>query len=150
MVWQAICSGGRRSKSFVTSGTINSEVYIKECLKKRLLPLYKDHDHQPIFWPDLASCHYSNLTLQWYEANGVDVVPKRLNPPNVPKLRSIERFWAITKRFCKKIGSVAYNMTSFKAKQKRASEKVTEDIVRNLVAKVKLKVRKFGEQAIES
>lgn len=32
MIWQAICSCGRKSKAFVTDSTINSNVYMKECL----------------------------------------------------------------------------------------------------------------------
>ena len=63
------------------------------------------------------------------EANGIDVVPKLLNPPNVLELRPIEVYWAISKRICKKIGSVAQDITSFKAKWKRASKKVTKETV---------------------
>lgn len=149
MVWQAICSCGLRSPSFVTSANMNSDLYIKECLQKRLLPLYRKHRLPPLFWPDLASCHYSKSTLEWYEANGIDVVPKLLNPPNVPELRPIEVYWAISKRICKKIGSVAQDITSFKAKWKRASEKVTKETVQKLMAGVKAKVRKFSEQVLE-
>jgi transposase len=35
-----------------------------------------------VFWPDLASAHYTKDTL----------------PPNISQLRSIENFWAILKR----------------------------------------------------
>lgn len=38
MIWQAICTCGLKSQPFVTSGTMNSKVYLEECLKKRLLP----------------------------------------------------------------------------------------------------------------
>lgn len=52
MIWQAICSCGLKS------------------------------DNIPVkFWPDLASCHYSKLTLKWYEEIGVDLVKKHENPP---------------------------------------------------------------------
>jgi predicted transcriptional regulator len=81
MIWQAICSCGKRSAPFVTTGTVNGEIYLKECLQKRLLPLLKQHEGPTIFWPDLASCHYSNDVLEWYEANGVTFVPKDMNPP---------------------------------------------------------------------
>jgi hypothetical protein len=124
MVWQAICSCGLRSPSFVTSSTMNSDVFVKECLQKRLLPLYRQHDSPPA----------------WYEAN--------LNPPNVPELRPIETYWALTKRACKKIGSVAQNIKSFKAKWKRASEKVEIGTVRSLMGGVKTKVRQFSEQEV--
>lgn len=98
LVWQAICSCGKRSQSFVTSGTINSEIYIKECLQKRLLPFLRSHNVPTFFWPDLASSHYSKATLKWYEDHGVDFVPKEANPPNCPELRPVERYWALIKK----------------------------------------------------
>ena len=41
LVWQAICECGERNSCFVTTGTINTEIYIKESLKKRLLPFFR-------------------------------------------------------------------------------------------------------------
>ena len=41
MVCQAICTCGLRSSSYITTGSVNTEVYIKECLQKRLLPFFK-------------------------------------------------------------------------------------------------------------
>ncbi|KAM8702551.1 hypothetical protein ACLKA7_005667 [Drosophila subpalustris] len=65
---------------------MTSEVYVKEGLQKRLLPFIRK-DLSPVkFWPDLATCHYSNTTRLWYEANKVDVLPKMSGsngqPPN--------------------------------------------------------------------
>ena len=59
LLWQTICSCGLRSPAFVTSSTLNSNVYIKECLQAGLLPFYRSHNVRCWFWPDLASCHYS-------------------------------------------------------------------------------------------
>ena len=55
LVWQAICKCGKRSSCFVTKETIKTEIYIKECLKKRLSPFLRSHTGNPLFWPDLAS-----------------------------------------------------------------------------------------------
>lgn len=75
LVWQSICSCGKKSKAFVTMGTVNKEMYMKECLEKRLLPFYKSHVSStgkiPLFWPDLASAHYAKDTINWYEENHV-------------------------------------------------------------------------------
>ena len=95
---QAICSCGRASQSFITTGTVNKEIYREECLKKRLLPFLRSHDAPSLFWPDLTSCHYAKDVLEWYKANGVHVVPKEANPLNCPELRPIERYWALVKR----------------------------------------------------
>ena len=43
LVWQTICDFGERSSCFVTMGTINTEIFIKEHLKKRLLPFLRSH-----------------------------------------------------------------------------------------------------------
>ena len=53
---------------------------------------HQDLDY--MFWPDLASSHYSGATVDWMEKN-INYVAKRLNPPNFPQFRPIENFWGI-------------------------------------------------------
>ncbi|XP_055698195.1 uncharacterized protein LOC129798830 [Phlebotomus papatasi] len=48
VVWMAICSCGRRSEEFFMTGTMNANIYLKECLQKGLLPLYQSHDIPPL------------------------------------------------------------------------------------------------------
>ena len=69
---------------FVYSGTINQNVYVEECLQKRLLPMLRLHKVSVLFWLDLATCHYGKLNREWYKENGVNIVPKNANPPNCP------------------------------------------------------------------
>lgn len=59
LIWQCICSCGLKSRTFVTSSTLNADLYIKECLQKRLLPFIRSHRSSVKFWPDLASIHYA-------------------------------------------------------------------------------------------
>ncbi len=51
---------------FQNEVAIKSSIYVEECSKKRLLPFI--HRHYPgfnyIFWPDLASSHYSRETQE--------------------------------------------------------------------------------------
>ena len=93
LVWQTICECGDRSSIFVTTGTINKEIYIRECLKKRLLPFIRKHNVDTLFWPDLAAAHYAKDTLNFLKDNNVYFVPKEMNPPNVPQCRPIEPYW---------------------------------------------------------
>ena len=116
LIWQAICSCGRRSQAYVISGTLKSDEYIKECLNKRLLKLIRQHNSPPLFWPDLASIHYSRDGISWYETNNVTFVEKKHNPPNSPELRPVERYWALLKRNIKKRSTAASDITSFKQK----------------------------------
>ena len=74
------------------------DIYINECLAKRLLPFIREHhpDSNYIFWPDLAGCHHSKQTVNkqtaWMDEN-FKSLPKEINPPNVPQARLIENFW---------------------------------------------------------
>ena len=104
LLWQAICTCGLRSRAFVTSSTLNSDVYIKECLQARLLLFYRSHDAPCWFWPHLASCHYSKKTVQWYNSKDIKFIPKSLNPPNCQQFHPIEKFWGIDKGYLRKSG----------------------------------------------
>ena len=82
----------------VPSGqVVNETVYIEKCLKARLVPyinsLQKNGD--VIFWPDLASAHYSKNTLSFLESENIEIVPKVFNPAQV---RPMEDFWTEIKR----------------------------------------------------
>ena len=66
LVWIAISEEGL-SKHYVHKSriAISSDIYIRECLKKRLDPFVKEYhgDNNFVFWPDLASAHYSHFGL---------------------------------------------------------------------------------------
>ena len=143
MVWQAICSCGKISKPFITTASMNSEIYIKECLQKRLLPMIRSHKDPVVFWPDLASCHYSKSTVEWYTTKNVTFVPKDMNPPNCPQLRPIEEFWALTKAHLRKHVSAAETIQQFEKDWKKVSKLVAKKSVRNLMRNVRKKVRQL-------
>jgi hypothetical protein len=58
---QAIDSNGLFSKPFIFEGTMNADLYLNECLKKRLMPFIQKNypDKNILFWSDLATAHYS-------------------------------------------------------------------------------------------
>ncbi|XP_065667819.1 uncharacterized protein LOC136088090 [Hydra vulgaris] len=96
LMWIAISGRGMSEPLFRTSKAvaINSSIYINECLEKRLFPfIHKYHgDFNYLFWPDLASSHYSKDILNWMDQY-VYYVDKESNPPNVPQAQPIENFW---------------------------------------------------------
>ena len=141
MVRQAICSCSFKTQPFFTNGNINSEVYVKECLKKRLVSMIRKHDNPPVFWPDLASCHYSRSVIEWYQQNGVNFVPKNMNPTNVPQLHLIEKFWANMKRQLRKKGKIAADINRF-----RRIWGVASQYFLNLVRDIRTKLRKYCDQ----
>ena len=89
------------SKPYIVpaNNAINSDTYINQCLRLRLLPFINQHhiNQEYIFWPDLAPCHYSNTSVAFMTNNNIHFVPKNKNPPAVPECRAIEDFWGILK-----------------------------------------------------
>jgi hypothetical protein len=73
-VWQVNCSCAKKSSSFITFGTINSDIYIKECVKKRPQMLVKSHNVAPLFWTDFASGHYAMKTLDAVAELNIEMV----------------------------------------------------------------------------
>lgn len=145
LVWQAICSCGKKSKSFITTGTVNRAIYIKECLEKRLKPFIMEHvvrtNKTPLFWPDLASCHYARDTIDWYTANNVKFVPRDSNPANCPEIRPVEIYWALLKGKFRKSRKKANSIEHFKVLWKKAADSVSETTVQNLMRSIKKKTR---------
>ena len=100
MIWLAISERGHSDVHVKPSGlAINSRVYIDECIRTRLVPFINQlhKDDEILFWPNLASSHYSIATRACYKELGINFVPKEMNPPNVPQLWPIENFWGILK-----------------------------------------------------
>ena len=90
MVWVAISN---RCIATISSEAVDSDIYINECLEKRLLPFILEHhpDSNYVLCPDLDGCHYSKQTVALVDEN-VNFVPKDIYPPNVSQARPIENF----------------------------------------------------------
>ena len=143
LIWQAICSCGKKSAPYISQSTLSGQIYFEECLQKRLLPLIKSHNNRPVFCPDLASIHYCKLTMEWYKKNNVKFVPKTENPPNCPELRVIEKYWAIVKRKMKITKKLCRNINNIKISFKKASNSFDSYSVRKLMDTTEAKARNF-------
>ena len=99
LVWMA--PRGVISIYIVPSGqAVNQEIYLKECLQKRLQPFINKYyrDTKYIFWLDLATSHYANSVTKWLKTQKIPFVQKKDNPANLPEARAIEDFLAMLKR----------------------------------------------------
>lgn len=143
MIWQCICSCGLKSEAFVISGSLTADIYITECLEKRLLPFIRKHTIPIVFWPDLASSHYSRKTLNWAEEKSVAFMPKEWNPPNSPQLRPIELFWAIMKRKLLKTKKTVKNSEEMLKVWNKTAETISQEVVQNLMSRITSETRKF-------
>lgn len=152
-MWLAISEAGV-SKPFISSSkgfAVNSEVYQKECLPKLKKFIDAHHsDDKYRFWPDLASCHYSKTTIDWLERQNIRYVAKNYNPPNVPKARPIEDFWAILSM---KVYENGYEAKSAAALKRRIVQKLKEvdlSVVQRMMCKVRQKLRKISDHGPHS
>ena len=80
----------------------------------------------------------------WYKTNGVNFVPKDLNPPNSPELRPIEKYWAIMKHELRKHPKVLTTEQEMLKPWLKAEKNVGSSVVQNLMRGIKKKVRAFG------
>ena len=61
---------------------INQEVYLTECVQKRLIQNNHRQD-QYVFWSAMAFSHYTASVTKWRDDNYIQYVPKKLNVANV-------------------------------------------------------------------
>lgn len=152
LVWQAIDESGNVSEPFISTGTINAETYLNECLKKRLLPFIMRHHNleNVVFWPDMATSHYAGVVVEWLMENGINFVHKENNAPNVPQARPVEKYWSACKREYKKRKKPAKSLSSFKRIWRNLSEKVARECGRNLMKNVRQELRGIAYSGVYS
>lgn len=143
LVWQAMDELGNVSEPFISTGTITMEVYRSECLEKRLLPFIEKHHQKEevLFWPDMASAHYGQVAVAWYEENGIDYVHRNENAPNVPQARPIERFWALCKAAYRKRKKVPKTLQYFRTVWKKLAKEVAQRSGATLMKKLRGRLR---------
>lgn len=142
LVWQALDEKGRVSRPYVCEGSLNSVVYLRECIMKLLVPFIDEvYDRSTIiFWPDLSTVHYANIVTSYLREAGIQFVPKVSNPPNVPQCRGIEKFWALVKREYHKYPKAPKNLRGFsqvwyrlsQIVARRSGKAVMDSALRNL------------------
>ena len=77
---------------------LDGKTYGVECTENRLVPFIRKNypKGRYLFWPDGARCHYAKDVLSIHSAHGVErkkFIEKDENPPNMPQIRPIEKFW---------------------------------------------------------
>lgn len=149
LVWLAMSSKGVSMPYIGTTGgpAINSDTYIEKCLPKLRTFINKHHQgNKYIFWPDLASSHYAKKTIEWLHEQNIPFVAKAINPPNVPKARPIEDFWAILADKVYQGGWEATNQEQLANRIKSQLKKVDLKVVQTMMNGVRAKLRKIEDQ----
>ena len=145
-VWIAVSTRGLSEPYIVKSGNaINPFIYRDECLSKRLLPFIKQFhsDDNYVFWPDLASSHYAEASLDFMIENSINHVDKCDNPANLPEARPIENFWSILKGKVYKNGWEAKSLHQLKLRIKKCLRELNPATIQALLGGVKGRIHKI-------
>jgi len=137
---------GNVSEPFVKKGTLKKEEYLDECITKRLIPFIdKYHNRSDVlFWPDMATIHYSGVVTQALNSNNIEFIPKDHNPPNCPQARPIEKFWAICKKAYSKTSITSKTTKQFTRIWRKVSFSVAEKSAHTLMARVRRVLKDIG------
>lgn len=151
LVWQAIASNGALSEPFITTGTVNGEVYRKECLKRliKFIDTLGDRN-RVLFWPDMATAHYEKTVTAALEQAKINYVKKGDNTPNCPQIRPIERYWALCKAKYKQLTTISQSKNSFTRRWKKISAEVSRNSGQNLFSSFTSKLYKVGRFGVHS
>ena len=103
-------------------------------MTKKLLPHIKQlpKNTKYIFWPDLASAHYSNKAVKFLNENGIKFVTKSEKPPNMPECRCIEDFWSCIKGNVYKNGWQTENLDQLRSRIIYCFKKFDKELVQRL------------------
>lgn len=153
MVWLAISTEGISEPFFCPRrGSLDGEMYRKECIKKRLLPFLQEKhgDGNYVFWPDLASAHYAKETQELMKSLDINFVPRESNPPNVPQLRPIENFGGQLKAAVYANGWAANSERALKQRIKKCIRDFDIRPVKDELKNVPKKIRKASRFGLRS
>lgn len=130
---------------------VNSDFYIEKCLPKVKQFINKFHQgDNVIFWPDLASAHYSRKSQNVMKKMKIPFLDKQLNPPCAPRIRPIEDFWAIIKRRVYSDGFIAKSHEILIRRIRKILREVEKCLFKKLMEKVPRMVRKAARRGLES
>lgn len=153
MVWIAMSPKGCSEPFFLPKNkTMNKELFIEECIVKRLVPFIKKYYPNGgfIYWMDLASIHYATATLQKLRSLDIPFVPREENPPAAPQIRPIEDFWSYHKRLVYEEGFTANNEEELKVRFCEKLNGIQEEYFQRLLGRIKTKVRKAADFGLSS
>jgi transposase len=148
LVWIAISASGISSPFFAKQKqAINQDTYLEECIVKRLMPFIESyHDKEKVlFWPDLATSHYSKIVTQYLDQNGVQFVAKEFNPQNCPQARPIETLWSILKNMVYDQGWEARNIDQLERRIAQKMEEIDVNVVQSMFSGIRKQLKKIAE-----
>ncbi|KAL4492613.1 hypothetical protein ABPG72_007726 [Tetrahymena utriculariae] len=151
LCWICFSPSGISQPYFRESGlAINQEIYLTECIKKKLVPFIKKYHSEEdyIFWPDLASSHYAKTVIDFLQQKQICFVDKKDNPANVPECRPIEDFWSMLKGLVYKNNYQANSLEQLVERIKLCIKKLDKNVVQELSNSVKKRLDKVRREGV--
>ncbi len=153
LVWIAFSSRGFAKAFFMRSrGAINAKTYSKYCIIKRLVPFLREKhsDNNYLFWPDLASSHYTKEKLETFKQHDVRYVPKDMNPPNIPQLRPIEDLWAQLKQKVYENDWSTHSIPKLILRIKKKLKEFSPSMCQSYMSDILTRIRFAADNGVES
>lgn len=150
MIWLAIAENGQISEPFITDQKMDGDMYFRECIQARLIPfLSKFEINNILFWPDMATVHYTKNTTDELKAQKINFVEKTENAPNVPQARGIERYWALCKMEYARRSKPPKSLQGFKRIMGRILREVAEKSGIAVMTRARKNLIKIGYKGID-
>ena len=151
LLWIAISKQGTSSPCFRLQNchALKSGDYVKYCLTR--LKKFIDHNYSDgnyLFWPDLASCHYSKYTSDKISELNIKRLGKEKNPPNIPQLRPIEDFFASLKSRVYKEGWKPRSPQHLISRINNKIKTFPPEYFKKLMSGIPAKIRKADRQGV--
>jgi transposase len=149
LVWIAISEKGISQPFFAEQKqAINKETYLKKCIMQKLVPFINSSHikEKVLFWPDLASSHYSKIVTQYLDNNSIEFVEKDYNPQNCPQDRPIETFWSILSNKVYEKGWEAKSINQLKIRISKKLKEIDISVVQSMFSGIRTQLRKIADQ----
>jgi hypothetical protein len=129
---------------------VNQTSY-KNILENTLLPLiskYYKRNNGFVFWPDLATSHYSKSVLEFLRRKKIKVVPRDVNPANTPEARPIENFWGDLKRLVYANNWQAKDLNQLEERIRSCYKKMNNEIFLKQIKDLSKKLNKIAKYGL--
>ena len=149
LVWIAISENGVSQPFFAKQKqAISQEIYFRDCIIARLMPFIQRYHtkEKVLFWPDLATSHYSYKVMDYLDDKGVQLVHKKWNPQNCPQSRPIETLWTILNDMVYEGEWEAKTIDQLKRRINKKLKEIDMKVVQSMFSGIRKQLRKIADK----
>ena len=131
---------------------IKQETYLQDCIRKYLLLFINCHhkNDNVLFWPDLASSHYSKQVQEFLQVNNIKFINVNKILRNVPQARPIETIWSLLEHKLHQGAWQAKNLEQLSRRIILKAKQLDQDLVTNMILGVRRKLLKIYKKGVYS